>query len=252
MMDKKKLRGADLITSILFFVLGVYILYESFHMPLKDSYAGVQSVWYVSPALMPLIIGFAIILLSIAIFLHGLKNGGVEALKEAWADRKGKKFLSDANIRYAAVLIPLFALVYMNLTRIDFYLALVLYLCFTITVFYIDEPNFIRSTFYFHMAELLILFVLSVFKLDKVLNQLFVYTVDCIVLLMIITLVVWMKVKLKHSAVEGAKKKYNQAMLMAFLAPLVLVPVFRFMLRVPLPREGGIVNLMSLIYYTLR
>jgi uncharacterized membrane protein (DUF373 family) len=102
------------------------------------------------------------------------------------------------------------------------------------------------------MAELLILFVLSVFKLDKVLNQLFVYTVDCIVLLMIITLVVWMKVKLKHSAVEGAKKKYNQAMLMAFLAPLVLVPVFRFMLRVPLPREGGIVNLMSLIYYTLR
>jgi len=32
----------------------------------------------------------------------------------------------------------------------------------------------------------------------------------------------------------------------------VLVPVFRFLLRVPLPKEGGIVNLMSLLVYTLR
>ncbi|MGI6432411.1 MAG: hypothetical protein ACOXZ4_00875 [Sphaerochaetaceae bacterium] len=252
MMDKKKLRGADLVTSVLFFVLGAYILYESFHMPLKDSYAGVQSVWYVSPALMPLIIGLAIILLSIVIFFHGLKNGGVEALKEAVAALKGKKLLSDANIRYASVLIPLIALVYMNLTRVDFFLALVLYLCFTITVFYVDEPHFIRSTFYFHMVELLILFILALFNLDKLLNQLFIYTVDIIVLLMIAALMIWMKVKLRGSTVEDVKKKYNHAMLMSFLAPLVLVPVFRYMLRVPLPKEGGIVNLMSLIYYTLR
>ena len=30
-------------------------------MPMKDSFGGVMNVWYVSPALLPMIIGFAII-----------------------------------------------------------------------------------------------------------------------------------------------------------------------------------------------
>ena len=73
-MDKAKLRGADLITSAIFFLLGIWIIAEAFTMPLKDSYAGVDSVWYVSPALMPLIIGAAMLLLSVAIFVHAAKK----------------------------------------------------------------------------------------------------------------------------------------------------------------------------------
>jgi hypothetical protein len=55
----------------------------------------------------------------------------------------------------------------------------------------------------------------------------------------------------KENSVDYAKK-FKQAMLMTYITPLFIVPIFRFMLRVPLPKEGGIVNLMSLIYYTLR
>jgi hypothetical protein len=109
-----------------------------------------------------------------------------------------------------------------------------------------------RSTFYFYTVEMAILFVLSIFNLDEMLDSLFIYLVDIIALLMIIALTIWMVAKLKRYHIEGAKVKFRQAMLMTYIAPLLLVPIFRFLLRVPLPKEGGIVNLMSMLYYTLR
>jgi len=252
MMDKSKLRGADIITGFLFFLLGIWILFESFKMPLKDSYAGVDSAWFVSPALMPLIIGVAIMLLSITIFMHGMKHGGKEALKIIWASRKGKKLLSDDNIRYASVLLPLIAMVYMNLTMVDFFLTLVLYLGFTISVFYIDDPDFMRSTFYFYTIEMAVLFIIAVGKLDVLLESVFKYLLDIIALFLIVALTVWMQIKLKKVKTDDAKLKFRKAMMMTYIAPLVLVPIFRFLLRVPLPKEGGIVDIMALIYYTLR
>jgi len=251
-MEKNKLRGADIITSVLFLALGIWMLIEALQMPLKDSYAGVNSVWYVSPALLPLIIGTAIILLAVTIFVHALKNGGVDSIKAMWARRKENRLLSDANIRYASVLVPLLAMVYMNLTRIDFFLTIVLFLAFTITVFYIDDLVFFRKTLYFYAAEMFFLLILSVFNLDALMNGLFVYAYDVLALLLIIALTVFMSKQLSKTGSVDYQKKFKRAMLMVYLTPLLVVPIFRFVLRVPLPKEGGIVNLMALVYYTLR
>ena len=103
-----------------------------------------------------------------------------------------------------------------------------------------------------HTIEMGIPFILFVFGLAPLLNSIFLYLVDIIALLMIIALTVWMKFQLKKLAIGGSAKKFKHAMLMTYLAPLFLVPIFKFLLRVPLPKEGGIVNLMSLLYYTLR
>ena len=252
MIDKSKLRGADIITSVLFFLLGVWIISGALKMPLRESYAGVNSVWYVSPALMPLIIGGAIVLLSISIFVHGLRNGGIASVKSMWAARKDIKLLSDANIRYASVLIPLFALVYMNLTKVDFFLNIVLFLSFTITVFHLDNPKIFRKTLYFYTAEMAVLLVLFVFGIDKVINGIFFYSIDILVLIMIVALIILISRLVKSEGNVDYKKKFRQAMLMSFITPLFIVPIFRYMLRIPLPKEGGIVNLMSMIYYALR
>jgi len=251
MMEKAKLRGADLITSALFFLLAVWIIAEAFTMPLKDSYAGVDSVWYVSPALMPLIIGGAMMLLSIAIFVHAMRNGGLESLKSIWAGRDKSGLLSDKNIRYASVLVPLVSLVYMNLTRIDFFLSIVLYLEFTITVFYIDDLAIMRKTFYVYFAEMLLILILAVFKIDKALMGLFNYSVDILAIVMIIIITVLLVSQIKKSGEPSYAKKFRSALWMTYLTPLFLVPIFRYMLRVPLPREGAIVDLMSLAYYSL-
>jgi hypothetical protein len=253
MIDKSKLRGADIITSVLFFALGIYILIEAFQMPLKDSYAGVNSVWYVSPALFPLIIGAAMILLAIAIFSFAMKNGGMAALKSSVAALKGTRLLSDANIRYAAVLVALLSMVYVNLKMVDFYLTIVLYLVFTITVFYLDDVRIMRSVFYLYFIEMSILLILRVTGLAVVLDKLFYYFVDSIALVMIIVLLVRMVALIRKSEQAPVyRKKFRQAMLMSWITPFFVVIIFRYMLRVPLPKEGAVVNVMSMIYYLFR
>ena len=70
MMDKDKLRKADFFSGIIILLFGAWIVRQAFKMPMKDSYAGVQNVWYVSPALFPLLIGSILALLGL--FLVGL------------------------------------------------------------------------------------------------------------------------------------------------------------------------------------
>ncbi|PKL06661.1 MAG: hypothetical protein CVV53_03120 [Spirochaetae bacterium HGW-Spirochaetae-9] len=252
MMEKSRLRSFDVVWSGLFFLLGIYILAEAFQMPLKDSYAGVDSVWYVSPALLPIIIGVAILLLSGAIFLHALKNGGWATLKASIINRKKVNFLSDANIRYAGVLVPLIAMVYLNITRIDFFITVILFLVFTISVFHLDDLLIMRKAVYLYTAEMGIILLLAIFGLDKKLVALFVYSLDIIATLMIASMVILLAVLVRKSGKPEHRKKLRQAMWMSFMTPVFIVPLFRFILRVPLPVEGAVVNLMSEIYYMFR
>jgi len=252
MMEKTRLRGADLITSACFFLLGIWVIAEAFTMPLKDSYAGVDSVWYVSPALMPFIIGFALLVLSTVIFIHALRNGGLESLKNIWRTRARGNFLNDANIRYACVLVPLLSLVYLNLTRVDFFLSIVLYLGFTITVFHLDDPAIMRKTLYVYTAEMLVMFVLAVFRLDKALMGLFNYSLDILAFVFIVVITIVLRSQVKKSGKPEYSKKFRAALWMTYVTPVFIVPIFRYMLRVPLPREGAIVDLMSLFYYSVR
>lgn len=252
MMDKSKLRGADIITGVLFFILGIYIIAEALTMPLKDSYAGVESVWYVSPALMPLIIGAAMIFLAVYIIVFAFRHGGVAALKMMMAERKGEKFLSDKNIRYAAVLVPLISMVYLNLTRIDFFITIVLFLVYTITVFHVDDAQIMRKLTFLYTAEMVFFLLLVVSGLDKLLTKLFAYSNDILALIYIATIIIAFSRNIRKSGVEIYRKRFAQAMWMTWMTPVVLVPAFRFMLRVPLPFEGIIVNAMSFVYYAIK
>jgi len=83
MMDKDKLRKADLFSGSIIFLLGLYIVAESLQMPMKDSWGGVQNVWYVSPAIFPLFVGAMITLL-----------GGF-LVKVAFKRMVGRSMLSD-------------------------------------------------------------------------------------------------------------------------------------------------------------
>lgn len=252
MIEKARLRGLDLITSILFFLLAIYILIGAMGMPLKDSYAGVDSVWYVSPALLPIIIGIAMLLLSAAIFFNGLKDGGWKALQTIIIESKNIKFLSDANMRYAGVLVPLIAMVYINITRIDFFITVVLYLIFTISVFHIDDLLIMRKMVYLYTGEMVFLLFLAIFGLDIKLKAIYPYSLDILAIAFIISIIVVLIILCQKANNPVYCKNLRQALLMSFLTPLFIVPLFRFMLRVPLPVEGLVVNAMSALYYLFR
>jgi len=249
MMEKSKLRGADVVTAALLILFGLWMLSETFRMPMKDSFGGVMNVWYVSPALLPMIIGGGIILLAVNILIHGLRNDGGKVLTAALREKRAKGF-SEGSLRFFAILLPLIGLVYMNLPRIDFFLCLALFLTFFVTVFYLDDPVLLKKFLKFHFGQMVFLFILFLSGLDKILNGLMTYSVDIIAIALLAVLIIRMRRSLRGS--PDYIRKFRHAMTVAFLTPLVLVPVFRFFLRVPLPKEGGIVDLMYILYYAVR
>ena len=64
MMEKDKLRRADMFSGSLICLLGLWIISQALKMPMKDSWGGVQNVWFVSPAIFPLFVGAMITLLG--------------------------------------------------------------------------------------------------------------------------------------------------------------------------------------------
>jgi hypothetical protein len=76
-------------------------------MPMKDSWGGVQNVWYVSPALFPLFVGGVIMLLGALLTRTALKVAGIKAFTETvrwFGSRDLFQFLiSDSTIRFYAI-----------------------------------------------------------------------------------------------------------------------------------------------------
>ena len=252
MIDKNKLRGSDLVSGMIFLVLGLYIIFAAFQMPLNDSYGGVESHWYVSPALMPLIIGFGMILLSVSIIVNGLKNGGKIQFLTAMEEKRGTPFLSEDKIRFAAVMVPLIGIVFVNLKAIDFYLNTVMYLLFTTGMFYFEDDSFLKKGLIISLISEIVIGVLHFSSVDDVINSLFFASMDIIAIVSIVVMSVSIFAFARRTEDGVNKKKARQIMLVSFLTPLFIVPLFKFALRVPMPKEGIVVNLMSMIYYALR
>lgn len=249
----KKMRGADIIISTLFLILGIFILIGAFQMPLKDSYGGVESVWYVSPALMPIIIGIAIILLSISILLYGIKQGGLQLIKDGIEKRKQEPILNEDTVRMLATLIPLFWLVFVHLRMLDFCIAVGLYLTFTISVFYFEDFKILKSTLGFYSIILLINLLLRITSLNVVLDNMFIFTTDIIATIELIILIIYIRKKIKvNENYEKLKFKFKHAIRVSLITPITVAAIFRFALRIPMPKEGFIMNFMYLIYYAIK
>ena len=252
--DKNKnMRGADIVISILFLILGILILIGSFQMPLKDSYGGVDSVWYVSPALMPIIIGIAIILLSVAILLYAIKQEGWQLLKATYEERKKDPIFNESTVRMLATLIPLFTLVFVHLRMLDFCIAVALYLTYTISVFYFEDYKILKDSLKFYSIIVAINLIVRITTLNTILDGFFVFTTDILALIELIILIIYLRKKVYKSDIkEILIKKYHQALGVSLITPIVIAAIFRFALRIPMPKEGFIMNFMYLIYYAIK
>ena len=82
MMDKEKLRKADIFSGGVIMLFGVWIISQAIQMPMKDSWGGVQNVWYVSPALFPLFVGAMITLLGALLVRKALQTVGRKGLMD--------------------------------------------------------------------------------------------------------------------------------------------------------------------------
>jgi hypothetical protein len=248
-MEKVEMRKKDFITSFILIAFGIFmILYTIVEIPMKDSWGGVMNVWFVSPGLFPLCLGGLIIIMGVILCHRAIKDGGAKKFFEDLSRRK--KDSSGKMLRFLGILLIIVAYVYLYIPRIDYFLSTVLCLMVFISLFYLDRPGFLKRLFTFYLAGCLLFLIVFLVGIDKHLNESFPYFMDLLVFLFFLAYFAYCRTLIRGDSV--LKKKLRVSLIMSIVPSLVLIPSFKYFLLVPLPVEGGFIELMNIIRYALR
>jgi len=248
-MELKSLRKADLITSVLVIAFGLFVMIMAMQMPMTASYGGVQAHWYVAPALFPLIIGAALILLGFILGFVALRGGGLKALLEG-IEEKSKKRIDEKTIRVWVVAFALGSFIYVFIPNIDFFISIATFLFFVCSVFYSESPRVFRHMTRLFLVETAVFALIFASGVSDVLTHLYYYSTDAVALVMLVVMNVYARRLMKLDGLSG--KKITTVMWLSIITPLILCPVFRYLLLTPLPNEGIILDHMNLFYYQLK
>lgn len=251
MLEKDKLRKADIFSGSIISLFGLWIISQAVKMPMKDSWGGVQNVWFVSPALFPLFVGSAIVLLGAMLIRTAFKEVGLKELGRVFAwliSPEMNRFLKTASsIRFYAITVLFFSLVYLNIPRIDFFLSSVLFLMVFISMFYFDDNTLLKKLLYFYLAGTLLFIVYFILKIPALLEPVLPYASDWLTLLFIITYCIYTWALIHN--VSALRKKYRTSLFLAVAAPFLIGSIFKYFLLVPMPTEGLVVVLLDAIWY---
>ena len=247
MMAKDKLRKADIFSGTAIFILGLWIISQGLQMPMKDSWGGVQNVWFVSPALFPLFVGAMISLLGALLVRTAAKTVGFTALGQvlAWlGSRELVLFLKTASsYRFYAMAILFFSFVYLNVPRVDFFLCAVLFLTAFITMFYIDDDKLLKLMLGFYVVGTIMFILFSALALGEVAA----FPNDWFTLIFIMAYCGYVKFLIRGRT--DLRKKYRLSLILGIAAPFIIGPIFKYLLLVPMPTEGLVVTLLDAVWY---
>ena len=251
MMDKDKLRKADIFSGGIIMLFGLWIVYQAMQMPMKGSWGGVQNVWYVSPALFPLFVGAMIALLGAILVHKALKTVGSRGLMDVlhWLGSSGLvRYLgTPAVFRFYAMVALFFSFVFLNIPRIDFFLCAVLFLIVFITMFYFDDDALLKKMLYFYLAGTAAFLAFFSLGLSTTLEAALPYPGDWLTLVFIIAYGIYVWTLIRSAPL--LRKKYRTALILTVVAPFTIGPIFKYFLLVPMPTEGMVVAVLDAIWY---
>jgi putative tricarboxylic transport membrane protein len=251
MLEKEKLRKADVYSGIVIFLFGTWIVWQASKMPMKDSWGGVQNVWFVSPALFPLFVGAIIMLLGLLLIRTALKTIGIKAFGNTLQWLFSKNLLEFLNtmpiLRFYAMVVLFLSFVFLNIPRIDFFLSAVLFLSAFITMFYFDEAVLLKKLLFFYLVGTAFFMVYFAMGLDGLLSRVLPFAKDILALGFILgyCLYAW---RLIRSSPQ-LRKKYRTGLIVAIVAPFTVGLIFKYFLLVPMPSEGLVVAILDAIWY---
>ncbi len=251
MLEKEKLRKADVFSGAVICLFGLWIISQASEMPMKDSWGGVMNVWYVSPALLPLSIGIIIALLGLMLCRMGLKAIGLAELKRTvhWLlSRHLVRFLSlDTSMRFYAMGVLFLTLVFVNLPRIDFFLDAVLFLFAFITMFYFYDDVLMKKFLLFYLAGEAIFIIYFAVGFDDILNGILPFATDVLALCFLTGYVLYVWTSVRRT--QDLRKRYRLGLTVSLIAPLLIGIIFKYFLIVPMPKEGLIVAVLDYLWY---
>lgn len=266
--DKVTMRKRDFITSLILICTSIGILIGASRMPMKGNYGGVQNAWYVSPALLPLIIGIGLLILSCILLINSIVSKGAKGVIDdvvAFASKKNRHTASNSDsvensaklanqisqFRVSIVVLEFFILIFLLIPRVDFLISLIFFLLSVMGMFYLNQATLFRNVAKLLIAWTLILGSIAWSNLDVLLVQTFEFTLDIIVFVMTVSIYI----VLRKEAIKDAeiKKKLRIVLLLSIAVPVIVTAVFRYALLVPLPVEGLFFDrICNSIYYALR
>jgi hypothetical protein len=251
MLEKEKLRKADIFSGAIMFLLGLWIALQALKMPMKDSWGGVQNVWYVSPAIFPLFVGCMIMLLGGLLCRTALKIVGFKVFIASvrWLVSKALlQFLNSIpNLRFYSIVVLLLSFVFLNIPRIDFFLSAVLFLSVFITSFYFDDAELLKKLFLFYLAGVIVLIIYFSLGFNEAASKVVPFPADILSFCFIVAYCVYAWMLIRKNPV--LRKKYRTAMIVAIASPFLVGMIFKYFLLVPMPAEGLIVAVMDYFWY---
>ena len=251
MLDTEKLRKADIFSGTFIFLLGLFIVSQALKMPMKDSYAGVQNVWYVSPALFPLFVGAILAILGLFLMKTAIKAVGRAGFKSVFNYFGSSDFVSflkqKDTIRYYAIILNLLVFVFILVPRVDFFLAAIFFLLIFFFQFYCGNDQSVLSLIYFQLICTTILIFFLLFSIHKRIAESIPYALDLLTIAFIICLL--FIARKQQRIIQDQIKKYKISMFIAFVAPFTIGIIFKYFLLVPMPFEGLVVSVLDAIWY---
>lgn len=251
MLPKERLRRADVLFSFLVVLAGAAIILNALTFPRGAELSGVRNDWYVSPALMPYIIGAGLVLMGIALFLTGLKEAGAAGVREALRS-VGVLFTrlpspTAGSFRFLAVTVSIVTSVFLYLPRVDFVISAAFLLVALMSIFAFEDDALLKRLLVLYGILALPMIAYFVSGLGARLEAAFYYASDIpggFFLILYILLA-------GRMAGRDRRGRFLRLVLISFAVPLILVPLFKYLLYIPFPREGGIVALMDYVRFDL-
>lgn len=251
MIEKDKLRKADFFSGAIVLLVGLFIISQGLKMPMKDSWGGVQNVWFVSPALFPLFVGSMLGLLGLALMRIALKAIGMEGLREVFGYLVSDELLTflkqEGTVRFYGIVINLLIFVFLMVPWVDFFLSAILFLLTFFFMYYCGDIVFIKRMIRLSLGWALLLSVLIFSGLSGRLASGIAHPLDWLTLFCIISLIFY--AGRSFSDLPETRRKYRISLLVGLAAPFTVGIIFKFFLLVPMPYEGLVVQVLDAIWY---
>ena len=241
--DTRKLRQADLWTGLglVAFALGMLGVTATF--PITDSYGGVRNVWYVSPALLPLLIGVSILLMAGMLVRKAVRDLGAEGVRQTL--RLPRARFGSRTQRLLLILGSVCAYVYVFIPVVDFALATAFFLAVFIFGFHLDREASVARNLASLIASTIMVGVAAWVTGDGARDA----VVDCATAGAVIGIAAvnaWALARQKLPLTA-----WRNGLIVAVLTPVLLCPLFKYGLLVPLPYEGTVIGAMDALRYAV-
>jgi hypothetical protein len=251
MLEKGRLRKVDTFMGILVCVIGAAIVLEAMSFPTGKALSGVRNDWYVAPALVPYIIGGGLVAMGLALFIVGFKHTGAKGTADAVKAMLGSLSragnMAPSSLRFIAVVGVIAVSVFLYIPRVDFVLSAALFLIALMSMFAFDDDFLLKRLVlvFGGLGALFFLYVIS--GLDAMLSEGFYFAPDVVGG---IVLAAYLVIAGGFSG-NARMSRFLKLVALSLVVPLVLVPVFKYLLYIPLPREGGIVAMMDYVRFDI-